>query len=123
MLCDIYRSKVKPDWYLAVPSGVPIPALPEYVLAQLGELALFKTREIQQGQPLIGASADDVLKNIAQYGFHAQGIQVKTEVSEAGAALGGGVLGGSIAGPVGAVIGAVIGYGLAQQAKEKQDVF
>lgn len=124
MLCDIYRSNTKSNWFLVVPSGTHLQTLPPYVLSQLGQLSLFKTRDFQPGQPLIGASSDEVLNSIAQYGFHTQGVQVKTtEVSEAGAALGGGMLGGSIAGPVGAAIGAAIGYVLAQNAKEKKDVF
>lgn len=123
MLCDIYRSNAKQNWFLIVPSGTAIQFLPPYVLAQLGQLSLFKTREIQSGQPLVGASADEILKNITHYGFHTQGIQIKTEVSEAGAAIGGGMLGGSIGGPVGAAIGAAIGYVLAQHAKENKDVF
>ena len=123
MLCDIYRSKAKSDWYIIVPSDKPIQSLPRDVLAQLGELTLFKTRDFQPGQPLIGASSDTVLSNIAARGFHAQGVQIKTEVSEAGAAIGGGVLGGSIAGPLGALFGAAIGYALAEHAKETKDVF
>lgn len=123
MMCDIYRSKSKSDWYIIVPTGKQIQSLPSNVLTQLGELVFFKTRDFQPGQPLIGASADIVLTNISARGYHAQGVDIKTEVSEAGAAIGGGVLGASVGGPIGAIFGAVIGYALAEHAKETKDVF
>lgn len=91
------------------------------MLAQLGELEFLKTREVSPGQRLVGADADEIIKNVAQSGFHIQGVKVSTQVSEGGAAIGGGILGASVGGPVGALIGALIGLALAEHAKKVPD--
>lgn len=91
------------------------------MLSQLGELEFIKTRDIVSGQSLVGASADEIIKNISQSGFHIQGVKVSTQVSEGGAAIGGGLLGASVGGPIGAIIGAVIGLALAEHAKKVPD--
>ena len=121
MKCDIYRPKTRTDLYLFVSSGVSPQALPSNMFAQFGELELVKTREIVTGQSLVGASADEIIRNIVLTGFHIQGVKVSTQVSEGGAALGGGLLGASVGGPVGAVIGAFIGLALAEHAKKTPD--
>jgi uncharacterized protein YcgL (UPF0745 family) len=122
MQCDIYKPRDRSDLYLFVPSGVsPARHFPE-ILSQFGPLQFVKTREILPGQALIGANTDDVLQNIGAFGFHVQGVQIRTtEVSEGGAALGGGVLGASVAGPLGALVGAIIGLAIAEHAKKVPD--
>lgn len=121
MQVDIYRPSNRSDLYLFVRSGINPLQVPADVRAQFGELVLFKSREIIPGQKLIGANTDEILQNIFRAGFHVQGVSVATQVSEGGAALGGGILGASVAGPFGAVIGAVLGYALAEHAKKVSD--
>lgn len=118
MKCDIYRSKARPNLYLFVPSNTLIQAIRIDVRSQLGELEFIKTREVVEGQSLIGASASEIIKNILISGFHIQAVTVATQVSEGGAAIGGGVLGASVGGPIGAVVGVVIGLALAEHAKK-----
>jgi uncharacterized protein YcgL (UPF0745 family) len=113
MRCDIYRPKARTDLYLFVRSG-----LSPQELSQFGELEFVKSREIEPGQSLVGANADDIIRNVSQRGFHVQGVKVSTQVSEGGAALGGGLLGASVGGPVGALVGAIIGLALAEHAKK-----
>lgn len=121
MLVDIYRPSNRSDLYLFVRSGINPLQVPTDVRAQFGELVLFKSREIIPGQKLIGANTDEILQNISRAGFHVQGVSVATQVSEGGAALGGGILGASVAGPFGALVGAVLGYALAEHAKKVSD--
>lgn len=121
MQCDIYRPKTRTDLYLFVRSGTSPQVFLADMLSQFGELELVKTREILPGQSLVGASADEIIKNITQTGFHIQGVKVTTQVSEGGAAIGGGLLGASVAGPVGAVIGLLVGLALAEHAKKVPD--
>lgn len=121
MQVDIYRPSNRSDLYLFVRSGINPLQVPADVRAQFGDLVLFKSREIIPGQKLIGANTDEILQNIFRAGFHVQGVSVATQVSEGGAALGGGILGASVAGPFGAVIGAVLGYALAEHAKKVSD--
>lgn len=118
MKCDIYRLKSRTDLYLFVPSGISPQTLPAGMISQLGELEFVKTREIISGQNLVGASADDIIRNISNTGLHIQGVKISSQVSDGGAAIGGGILGASVGGPVGAIIGAVIGLALAEHAKK-----
>lgn len=121
MQVDIYRPSNRTDLYLFVLSGINLQHVPADVRAQFGELVLFKSREIIPGQKLIGANTDEILQNISRAGFHVQGVTVSTQVSEGGAALGGGILGASVAGPFGALVGAILGYALAEHAKKVSD--
>lgn len=121
--CDIYRPKGRTDLYVFVQAG----AKPEQVvlplLPQLGPLEFLKTRDVVAGQPLVGTSSEEILRNVTTTGFHVQGVKVRTQVqvSEGGAAIGGGALGASIGGPLGALLGAVIGFTVAGFAKSESD--
>lgn len=125
MKCDIYKSSSLKNAYLFVLTGTdPEERTPEPVLKQLGELTLFKAIEFQENSPLIAADPKEVIGNINKQGFHVQGAEVcvevkeSQEVSEAGAAIGGGILAASLGlGPLGAIAGAVIGVLLASSAK------
>jgi uncharacterized protein YcgL (UPF0745 family) len=121
MQVDIYRPANRTDLYLFVRSGIDQRLFLAEMTARFGKLVFLKSRHIAPGQKLIGANSDEILQNIARAGFHIQGINVTTQVSGAGAALGGGVLGAGVGGPVGALIGAVIGYALAEHAKKVPD--
>lgn len=118
MQFDIYRPKSRTDLYLFVPSGVNPQIYRPDVFLPFGELEFIKTREISPGQSLIGASTDEIIRNVSHSGFHIQVLKVTTQVSEGGAAIGGGILGASVGGPVGAVFGALIGLLLAEHAKK-----
>lgn len=121
MHLDIYRPKARTDLYFFVPAGINPKIHFAEIIAQSGELDFIKSREVLPGQKLIGASADEILQNISRVGFHIQGVNVSTQVSEGGAALGGGILGASIGGPFGAIIGAALGYAFAEHAKKVSD--
>lgn len=130
MKCDIYKSSRLKNAYLFVLAGTdPKECTPESVLKQFGELVFLKSIEFEEDSPLIVADPREVIGNINQQGFHVQGAEVRIEVkesqevSEAGAAIGGGILAASLGlGPVGAIAGAIIGALLASSAKgEKND--
>ena len=123
MDCDIYKATNHKGAYLFIPSGVEVTAaLPESVIKKLGNIEYFKSISFDENSPLIAADPKEVIKNIEEQGFHIQGTEIKTkveEVSEAGAAIGGGILAASIGlGPVGALVGALAGYLLANASKE-----
>jgi uncharacterized protein YcgL (UPF0745 family) len=121
MLVDIYRPSNRTDLYLFVSTGADPMQVPSDVHTQFGQLVFLKSREIIPGHKLIGANTDEILQNISRAGFHVQGVGVAAQVSEGGAALGGGILGASVAGPVGALVGAFLGYALAEHAKKVSD--
>jgi uncharacterized protein YcgL (UPF0745 family) len=130
MKCDIYKSGVLKNAYLFVPAGSsPKTSVTESVLSKLGTLSFFKTIEFDMDSPLIAASPKEVIENIEKNGFHIQGAEVRVttketpEISEAGAAIGGGILAASLGfGPVGAIVGAALGALLASSAKgDKND--
>ncbi|WP_321528831.1 YcgL domain-containing protein [Sedimenticola selenatireducens] len=123
METDIYQSQKVHGAYLFVPSGSSIALLPNELTHKLGKLQYFKTITINHGMKLIAADADEVIANIQKNGYHLQGASVTTkakesDVSEVGAAVGGGILAASLGlGPVGAVAGALIGAWLANHSK------
>ena len=125
MKCDIYKVGRINNAYLFLESGIsPGARVPSDVLGRIGKLEYFKTIEFDADSPLIAANPKEVIKNIRENGYHIQGAEVRTttkenpEISEAGAAIGGGILAASLGfGPVGAVVGAVLGAILAASAK------
>ncbi|MES9898556.1 MAG: YcgL domain-containing protein [Sedimenticola sp.] len=123
MDCDVYKVVNYKAAYLFVLSGTDVTsALPDKIIENLGHLEYFKAVSFDENSPLIAANPKDVIDNIAKHGFHIQGaeIQIKVEeVSEAGAAIGGGILAASLGlGPVGALVGALAGYWLANASKD-----
>lgn len=129
MKCDIYKSGSIQNAYLFVPCGIsPEERLSKSQLTKLGKLQLFKTIEFDADSPLIAANPKEVIENIDKQGFHVQLAEIQTtikeskEVSEAGAAIGGGILAASLGlGPVGAIIGAALGAYLASSAKGERN--
>ena len=119
MQFDVYRPKGRQDLYLFVPAGTP-PGFP--AVAALGcapeELEFFKSRELLPGQRVAGVPSEELINGVAINGFHVQAVKASTEVSDGGAAIGGGLLGASIAGPFGAIVGSLIGLVLAEHAKK-----
>lgn len=119
MQFDIYRAKGRQDLYLFVPNGTQ-PGFP--AVAALGsgpeELEFVKSRELLPGQKVAGVASEEIIKGVSVNGFHVQAVKVSTEVSDGGAAIGGGLLGASIAGPFGAIVGSLIGLVLAEHAKK-----
>ena len=121
MQVDIYRPANRTDLYLFIRTGLDPQLYLTDTMAQFQSLVFVKSRDVAPGQKLIGVNTDEILNNIARSGLHIQGINVSTQVSEGGAAIGGGILGASVGGPVGALIGAVLGYALAEHAKKVPD--
>ena len=121
MKCDIYRPRSRKDVYLFVQSGIPPQSLTQNLSSEYAELEFVKSREIISGQNLVGATADEIIKNISFTGIHIQNVKITTQVSEGGATIGGGLLGASLGGPIGALIGAAIGFSLAEHAKKVPD--
>ncbi len=129
MKCDIYKISDVKNAYLFIESGIsPEARVPSEVLEKLGTLEYFKTIEFEADSPLIAANPQEVIENIEKNGFHIQGAEVRIttkenpEISEAGAAIGGGILAASLGfGPVGAIVGAVLGAVLAASAKGDND--
>lgn len=119
MECDIYKPKSSPDIFILVPKGSATQDI--QTLSQYGELVFVKSREVTQDQVLLGTSGAEALQNIFQNRAHILRVPTKSEISEGGAALGGGILGASIGGPFGALVGAVIGLVMAENAKKVPD--
>ena len=124
MNCDIYKSSTKGIYIFVPAKSPPAACLPKATLAKLGTLSLFKSIE-KPDTPIIAADPTEVIRNIEKKGFHVQEPEIlvntkeTSKVSEAGAAIGGGMLGASLGfGPVGAIAGAVLGALLASSAKK-----
>lgn len=123
MNCDIYKSSTKGVYIFVPAKSSPATCLPKATLAKLGALSLFKSIELKPDSPIIVADATEVIRNIEKKGFHVQepeflvNTKETSTVSEAGAAIGGGMIGASF-GPVGAIAGAVLGALLASSAKK-----
>ena len=126
MNCDIYKSSIKGVYIFVPAKSPPATYLPKATLAKLGTLSLFKSIELKPDSPIIVADATEVIRNIEKKGFHVQepeflvNTKETSTVSEAGAAIGGGMIGASL-GPVGALVGAVLGALLASAAKKKKN--
>jgi len=125
MKCDIYRSEIIGNAYLFVPYGAdPADSVPKSIITKLGKMIFLKSIEFEENSPLIAADPKEVISDIQKNGYHLQGVDIKSnEVSEAGAAIGGGILAVSLGlGPIGAIFGAALGAILASSAKgEKND--
>ena len=131
MLIDIYRSQYRKEKFIILKSGVePDKVLPPSLREELSTLTLYRsnkeiTEEHNIKDPLLVVSSNDVIRNINNNNYYLQSIPVKSktpDISEAGAAIGGGILAASLGmGPVGAFIGAVLGFLLAQKGMEKKN--
>lgn len=122
MKTDIYKSLTIKSTYLIIESGSQLNELPSTVLSNLGKLEYLKTVDFNPDSPLIAADPKEVIQNIQERGYHIQGTKTTTEISEAGAAIGGGILAASLGfGPLGAIMGAALGAILASSAKEKKN--
>jgi len=124
METDIYKSTLIPSAYLFVRAGNRTDELPSQILDQLGELNYFKSITLIPDSPLIAADPNIVIENIENNGYHIQGATItikESDVSEVGAAVGGGILAVSLGlGPFGAIAGAAIGLWLANQSKAEE---
>lgn len=76
MKTDIYESKLIPDAYLFVRSGIRTDDLPSKILDQLGELKYFKSIDCTSDSPLIAADSKKVIENIEKNGYHIQGASI-----------------------------------------------
>ena len=123
MNCDIYKATNHKSAYIFVESGAEVlSVVNRTALKKLGHIEFFKSISFDENSPLIAANPKEVIKNIRTHGFHIQGADIKIkveEVSEAGAAIGGGILATSFGfGPIVAVIAAVIGFLMAIALRE-----
>ena len=129
MKCDIYQSEGIKNAYLFLKSGlIPDNQVPITILKNLGTLEYFKTIDFDANSSLIAADPREVINNIKKNGYHIQGAEIRIEtkahkeISEAGAAIGGGILAASLGfGPIGSIMGALAGVILAASAKGDKD--
>jgi len=117
--CAVYQSQSLPNIYVVVPAQIDPRAIAA-IARSYGPFTKQKEIEIAPGSQLIGASADEVLRNIHLVGYHIQGVEIRAHVSEVASAVAGGLLGAAIgAGPLGAIVGAALGAVLAAQNNKK----
>ena len=124
MKCDIYKYSSKSGSYIFIESDNELSDMvPEDILLTLGETTLVKTINFDENSPLIAANPKEVIKGINANNYFIQGTKVTTQVgqvSEAGAAIGGGILAASLGfGPLGALIAAAAGFALANASKSE----
>ena len=123
MLCDIYSTGKKDIYVILRHQSMPVVALPVTLLTELGELKLLKTKDIIENAPMIGAVPKQIIDSINQHGYALQNAEIKSVVSELGAALGAGVLAASLGAtlPIAAVVSTAAGiaaYYLKDQEKD-----
>ncbi|WP_038123988.1 YcgL domain-containing protein [Vibrio nigripulchritudo] len=127
MKCTAYKTSKKRSTYVLVQKGVNIAPIEAKLKEKLGELTLFKNITLTEGESRIGINPEEAISNILKNGFHIQGVEVsvkvkENDVSEVGAAVGGGILAASIGlGPIGAIIGAAAGFLLANSSKSEEN--
>lgn len=117
--CAVFRSTHVPNIYVVLPAQSDPNGIFEIVV-RFGPLQRLKDLDITPGTNLVGASADEILRSIAQKGYHIQGAEVRVQVSEVSSAVAGGLLGAALGGgPIGALVGAALGAVIANQKNKK----
>ena len=72
VLCDVYKSSIKSDYYLFVKREQGLSQVPKSLLNQLGKLELAMSLTVTQDRPMAAASAKDVLIALDTSGFYLQ---------------------------------------------------
>ncbi|MUK93767.1 hypothetical protein GNP80_15150 [Aliivibrio fischeri] len=124
MKCDVYKSDAMKGVYVFIKDGSPLePFLLDDSLKGFNNPYRFKTIEFDDDSPLIAADPKIIKKSIEAKGFHIQKTDIKSSnVSGAGAAIGGGLLAASLGfGIVGAAVAAIGSAILANAANSDKD--
>jgi uncharacterized protein len=72
LLCDIYKSLNRSDYYLYVKSDEKFARVPEPLLHHMGKLSLVMTIPLTAEQTLANAKAEVVIKAVSQNGYYLQ---------------------------------------------------
>ena len=123
MECDIYKSSSENLSYIFVEAGASlVDKVPKDILMAFGDSELIKTIHVNENSEFISSNPKEIIEsiNLKNYYIKRTSIAIKQDsVSEAGAALGGGILAASLGfGPLGAIFAAVAGYVIANAAKD-----
>jgi hypothetical protein len=118
MNIDIYKSIAPSGTYVAIPSGSNVPP---QVVGTIGNVEVYKTNfPIEPESKLYAVDAPTVINVIQNNGFYIAKDSNQSDVSKAGAAIGGGILLASLGlGPIGAIVGALTGLVIANSAEKK----
>lgn len=124
MNVDIYRSDLNPNCYVFVQRNAVINSiLPDKIKGKVGDLTHLKYKKLNQNdQPLMGVSAQEIIRNIEKKGYFIQGVKIKSDVSEVGAAIGAGILFASFGTPLVVTAGAALaGYLVAHKLNDNNN--
>ena len=80
MICDVYKSAIKPDRYILVKSGTPLNSLPRSIQKEIVSKRALKTIDTQSNPPPIGLNIASTIADIQKNGYHIQ--LTKTEIEE-----------------------------------------
>jgi hypothetical protein len=72
ILCDVYKSLNKSDYYLFVKREQGLTRVPKALLSQLGKLELAMSITLTPNRPMAATSAKDVMIALAENGYHLQ---------------------------------------------------
>lgn len=72
VLCDVYKSLSKPDYYLYVGHDDDLSELPQNLLTYFGKTERAMTLELHEGRRLAAATATDVLRALREKGYYLQ---------------------------------------------------
>lgn len=70
--CAVYKSQKKDETYVFIPTTTPLSDLPEDLLKILGQAELIMTLTLTPEKKMARGSADVIMKNIQDKGFHLQ---------------------------------------------------
>lgn len=70
--CAVYKSQKKDDTYVFIPTQNPLSELPEALLKMLGQAELVMTLELTPEKKMARGTAEKILKDIKEQGFHLQ---------------------------------------------------
>lgn len=72
ILCDIYRSKDKPDMYLYVSQTEGLEGVPEALMQQFGKVEKAMTLMLTPDRKLARADINQVMQNLRDKGYYLQ---------------------------------------------------
>lgn len=114
---SVYRLQEDKNSYVFLPmqfTSWSNPDPPKEIITPHGKVIYVKSIRLSPSSTINGIDAETIIENVKEHGSYFRKFEPKTNVSQGGAAIGGGILGGSLFGPAGALIGAIAGLAIAE---------
>lgn len=70
--CAVYRSSLKDETYVFLPTTTPLSDLPEQLIKILGQAEMVMTLNLSPEKKMARGTAAEIMKSIDEQGFHLQ---------------------------------------------------